>query len=290
MLRYARLLPRAFGRAFEHDAFAVAKGAAFSSILTFFPSLLVVASVLASSQGGRDLLREISLFMERILPSGVGPVRTLLAGTQHPIGVLIPTSLITLWTASGIMVSWMEGFRNAYRLPKIWGLVHERLVAFLLVFLTLVPMMFATVLVAFGNQIENWLIFGAGHEMGLFILILWKVVRWLIATATSIAVTLLIYHFAVPRTDPWHLVLPGACLATAIWFPATVLFGWYVRHFSTYSILYGSLGTAMALLVWMYIISVIVLVGAEFNALIFPKRLMRPVTEPAVKEREVKVG
>lgn len=288
MFRLARYLRFAFWRAFQHDAFAVAKGAAYSAILTLFPTLLVVAAALAE-MGNRAILREFIRAVSRILPEGTGgPVRTLLEKPHHPVGILIPTGLLTLWTASGIFISWMEGFRNAYRMPKVWGLVQERLIAFLLVFLTFVPMLFATTLMAFGNQIETWLAFLAGHDIGPYILLLWTMSRWVISSATSVLVILLIYHWGVPRIAPWHLSLPGALLATGMWFPATVLFGWYLRRFSTYSIMYGSLGTAMALLVWLYIISVIILVGAEFNALIYPKRLTGQPLEPDL-QRELQM-
>jgi len=166
MFRLARYLRIAFWRAFQHDAFAVAKGAAYSAILTLFPTLLVVASTLASV-GNRAVFREFTRAVMRVLPEGTGgPVRSLIEKSHHPIGILIPTTLLTLWTASGIFISWMEGFRNAYRMPKVWRLVHERLIAFLLVFLTFVPMLFATTLMAFGNQIETWLAFQAGHDIG----------------------------------------------------------------------------------------------------------------------------
>jgi membrane protein len=288
MFRLARYLRFAFWRAFQHDQFAIAKGAAYSAILTLFPTLLVVDSALASV-GNRAVFREFVRAVTRILPAGTGgPVRSLIEKQHHPIDILVPTALLTLWTGSGIFISWMEGFRNAYHMPKIWGIVHERLIAFLLVFLTFVPMLFATTLMAFGNQIETWLAFQAGHDIGPYILLLWTMSRWLISSATSVLVILLIYHWGVPRIAPWHLSLPGALLATGMWFPATVLFGWYLRRFSTYSIMYGSLGTAMALLVWLYIISVIILVGAEFNALIFPKRLTGQPLEPDL-QRELQM-
>ena len=288
MFRLARYLRFAFWRAFQHDQFAIAKGAAYSAILTLFPTILVVAAALASL-GNRAVFREFTRVVARILPEGTaGPVRNLIERAHHPIGILIPTAALTLWTASGIFISWMEGFRNAYRMPKVWGIWHERLMSFLLVFLTFVPMLFATTLMAFGNQIETWLAFRAGHDIGPYILLLWTMGRWLIASATSVLVILLIYHWGVPRIAPWHLSLPGALLATGMWFPATVLFGWYLRRFSTYSIMYGSLGTAMALLVWLYIISVIILVGAEFNALIFPKRLTGQPLEPDL-QRELQM-
>jgi membrane protein len=272
MLRFLRLLRLAFWRAFQHDAFATAKAAAYSSILTFFPTLLLIGSVLATSHRTEAYLREISDVVGKILPAGAATALAYLRGTtQRSVGVLISASLVTLWTGSGVMISWMEGFRRCYELPKSWGLVKERMIAFSLVILAGIPLTFSTILVAFGNRIETQILFQLGHEFGSFILLMWTSIRWLIAGLTSIAVMALIYHNAVPRTQPWHSVIPGATLASAMWFLATTLFSWYLQRYADYSILYGSLGVGIALLVWMYMISLVVLVGAEFNAMLFPR-------------------
>ena len=284
MLRFLRLLRLAFWRAFQHDAFAIAKASAYSSILTFFPFLLVLGSVLATSRKTEVYLREISYALGRILPAGASTALAYLrSSTQRSVGLLITTSLLTLWTSSGVMISWMEGFRNAYQLPKVWGLVKERLIAFSLVILAGVPLMFATLLVAFGSRIETRILFHLGREFGFYVLLMWTAIRWIIATLTSIAVIALIYHNAVPRTQPWHSVLPGASLATAMWFGATLIFEWYLQNYADYSIIYGSLGFGIALLVWMYMISLVILVGAEFNAMLFPRsKLGKELTESSV--------
>jgi membrane protein len=275
MLRFLRLLRLALWRAFQHDAFSIAKASAYSSILTFFPALLVVGSVLATSRKGAPYLREVSYALSRILPAGSNTAMSFLrSATQRPVSLLITTSLLTLWTASGVMISWMEGFRRCYELPKIWGLVQERMISFLLVIFALVPMTFSTLLVAFGSKIETDILFYTAREFSPYILLMWTCLRWLIATLTSIAVIALIYHHAVPRTQPWHSVIPGATLATAMWFSSTLLFGFYLQHYADYSIIYGSLGAAIALLVWMYMVSLVILVGAEFNAMIFPRAML----------------
>lgn len=281
LLRFLRLLRLAIWRAFVHDAFAIAKASAYSSILTFFPLLLVLGSVLANSRRTEVYLREISYAVGRILPAGSATALAYLRGSApRSVGILISASLITLWTASGVMVSWMEGFRRCYELPKKWGLVKERMIAFALVILAGIPLMFATVLVAFGSRIETRIMFQTGHELKPYILVMWTATRWLIAGLTSIAVIALIYHNAVPRTQPWHSVLPGSILATAMWSGATALFGWYLQRYADYSIIYGSLGVGIALLVWMYMISLIILVGAEFNAMLFPRsRLGKELVE-----------
>jgi membrane protein len=275
MLRFFRLLRIAFWRAFVHDAFATSKAAAYSSILTFFPVLLIVGSGLANWRKGAPYLREVTYALGSILPAGGNTALSYLKGAaQHPVGLLTTTSVITLWTASGVMISWMDGFRRCYELPKTWGLVQERLIAFLLVVFALVPMTFATLLVAVGSKFETRLLSYIDPDFSVYVLLLWGAIRWLIATLTSIAVIALIYHHAVPRTQPWHSVMPGAMLATILWFSTTVGFRAYLQHFGDFATIYGSLGVAMALLVWMYLISLVVLVGAEFNALLFPRAML----------------
>src|SRR5437588_7987136 len=118
MFRFLRLLRLAFWRAFTHDAFAIAKASAYSSILTFFPVLLIVGSSLASWRKGAPYLREISYALGSILPAGSNTVLGYLKGAaQHPVRFLTTTSIISLWTASGVMISWMDGFRRCYELP-----------------------------------------------------------------------------------------------------------------------------------------------------------------------------
>ena len=274
--RFWRLFRLSIWRAFEHDAFGTAKASAYSAIFTFFPALLVLGAVIATLKRGEVYLREISYALGAILPAGSATALSYLRSkADRPVGLLITTSLLTVWTASGVIISWMEGFRRAYQLPKTWGLIQERAIAISLVLMAGLPLTFATILVAFGSRIETRILFHMGHEFGPLILLLWGAIRWGIAILTSIAVIQLIYHNAVPRTQPWHSVLPGAVLSTAMWLLSTAFLGWYLQHYVDYSVIYGSLGMGIALLVWMYIISLVVLIGAEFNAMLFPRGLTK---------------
>jgi len=277
----------ALWRTFQHDGFAVAKAGAFSAILTLFPAILVVASVLSISHTTSSLLREVSHALGRILPEGTSAAVTqyFSGGKTVPVKFLVTVAIITLWTGSGVMISWMEGFRNAYQMPKMWGMIKERMVAFLLVIMAGIPMVFASFLLVFGNQIETWIVYRVGHELGPYILGLWTALRWIIAALTSIAVIGLIYHHGVPRTQPWHRVLPGSVLATVLWFASTVVFGVYLQRFANYSAIYGSVATAIALLVWLYIVSIVILIGAEFNAVRYPRFLFGAHSELAAEHR-----
>jgi membrane protein len=287
MFRFFQHFRMALWRAFQHDAFAVAKATAFSAILTLFPAVLVLASVLSASRNTEMLLREVGHALGRILPEGTpSAVTQYFSGNKRiSFKFLLTVIAITLWTGSGVMISWMEGFRNAYQMPKIWGLVKERMIAFLLVVLAGVPLVFASFLLVFGNQIEQWIVYRVGHELGPYILGLWTALRWIIAALTSIAVIGLIYHHGVPRTQPWHRVLPGSTLATVLWFVSTVIFGVYLRRFGNYDVIYGSVATAVALLIWLYLVSMVILIGAEFNAVRYPRFLFGAHSDLAEQKR-----
>jgi membrane protein len=277
MRRFWRTFRLALLSAFRHDALGAAKGSAFSMILSFFPALMVGTSLMVMFESTRDFAMDFAADLGRFVPPGIGIyIHNFFAMTQQRSGrVLLLASVVTLWTASGVMTTWMLYFRTAYKMERMWGIIKERFIAFGLVIMAGVPLSFATLLVAFGNEIEQRfaerMAYELGHMVEPYIILLWTILRWMIAIMTGVSVMALIYHHAVPRTQRWHSVLPGATLATGLWFPATVGFGYYVRHFAEYSLFYGSLAAAIVLLVWLYIISLIILVGAEFNAILYPR-------------------
>jgi hypothetical protein len=168
MTRFFIHFRMALWRAFQHDAFAVAKAAAFSAILTIFPAILVLASILSLSNTTEALFRELTHAIGRILPEGTSAAVLQFFTGNKPVRFKFVVTIIaiTLWTGSGVMISWMEGFRNAYQMPKIWGLVKERMISFLLVILAGIPLVFASFLLVFGNQIEGWIMYRVGHELG----------------------------------------------------------------------------------------------------------------------------
>jgi membrane protein len=266
-------LRRAFWQAFMHGQYSVAKAAAYSLILTLFPAFLVAASALDATHNTERFLQQISTAVRWVLPPGSRTAALSFFQSQqhHATRIIYSASAVTLLAATGVMISWMDGFRRAYEVPNTWGFWKERATALYLVFLALIPLGFATVLVAFGNQIEVLVQAESMHLFRPMILLVWDAVRWAIAILTSIAVMSLVYHNGLPKAQSWRRVLPGAVLSTFLWFGATSLFGWYVTNYATYSVVYGSLGAAIALLVWLYIVSAIVLLGAELNAQFYPR-------------------
>ncbi len=160
----------------------------------------------------------------------------------------------------------MEGLRRAHDLPlDCWTFWPRRRRAYLLVPLSLLPLAIASLLVVFGHFLIVWLGLHVMPEIRTPVYIIAFLFRWIVALAGSVAIIALIYHMGTPMRQSWRARLPGAIAATLMWFLTTLIFGWYVTRFANYSQVYGSLGAGIALLFWLYIISLSVLFGAEFN-------------------------
>ncbi len=293
MLRAVEHLRRAIWAAFSHSVFSMAKAAAYSAMLSVFPALVVATTLFAVMPSGDNIRGVLRGALQQVLP----PDTMLLVQNYfisyhtRSIRIVWGCVFVSLFAAMGVLLSLMEGFRRAYRLPRgVWGFWGERVAAVLLVPATMVPMAAATVFLTFGHYIEHWMIDNSGHELHLYVILFWRLVRWGIALAASIMSLVLIYHFGIPRhkhperggklafiRGRWRETIPGATIATGSWFIATLLYGWYVTRFADYSIVYGSLGAGIATLVWLYMISLSVLIGAEFNAQLFPFPELRPI-------------
>lgn len=268
-----RDLRRAVVKAFSHNAFTIAKAAAYSELLSLFPALLIAAAVLSAAPTSEAVRSDVRALLNDVLPQDTMALAQSYfsphSARSHRL--VISACIVAMAASMGVMLSLMEGFRRAYRLPRgLFGFWKERLVALLLIPSTLLPMVFATGFVVFGHQIEQWMISNADHALRPLVIVLWRVARWLIALGTSVAVLQVIFHFSTAVRPPWYRTVPGAVLATSTWFASTMAYGWYVTRFADYSRVYGSLGAGIVTMVWLYFVSVAVLVGAEFNAQVYP--------------------
>jgi membrane protein len=266
------LLRRALFASFDDGLFSIAKGAAYSALLSFFPILATAATVLVQMQA--DFVeRNVLSFLSQVLPPGTDEVvlQQFHFRGQRPIAILVVAVILSLWAASSVIKSLIDGFNAAYRVPRNRTVLAHAGVGMMLALLALVPLLGATSLILFGGAIEAAVLklmkvdpilhpFVGGWEL------LSRVVRYLIAFAATASLTAILYFYGPYRKQRWNRVWPGALLATILWLLATVVFGWYVRNITNYNVLYGSVGTSIALLVWMYLLAATSLFGCEFNA------------------------
>lgn len=266
------LLRRSVVATFDDGCFGIAKGAAYSALLSFFPVLASAAAILVETRA-----QFVSRILERVLSQIVPPgteelvVEQFRSTASRPLMLLMVAGVISVWAASGVIKSLIEGFQAAYRVPRNRGFVRQNAVAIALVLLSAAPLICASLLILFGNQAEravlNWLkVDPVLNPLASTWQWLSRMARYAVAFVTTVMVTAVLYYFGPYREQRWRYVWPGATLATVLWLLATSGFAWYVRHIWHYNVMYGSVGAGIALLVWMYLISAIALVGCEFNA------------------------
>jgi membrane protein len=266
------LLKSTFFSSFDDNLYAIAKGAAYSSILSFFPVLTTAATIMVQTRAD-FVARTLHHFLSDVLPPGSDyeVAKIFQAAGQRPNSLLVVASLLSLWAASSVMKSLMWGFHAAYRVPRSRSFWRETGIAIGMVFIAAVPMVGASALLVFGSQVEvlvlDWLKVDAvlNPLAGLWEF-LSRAMRYLIALWAVVSITGTLYYFGPYRKQKWIAVWPGALLSTLLWFGTTLGFGWYVRHMAHYNVMYGTLANGIALLVWMYIIALIAILGCEFNA------------------------
>src|SRR5580698_1516318 len=166
MARALQKFRLALAASFSHDVFGTAKGAAYSAILCLFPTILVLTTLLALTPESDSLRGEMRAAFAEVLPSDTMNLLYAYFTNQKVRSeqVVFSAIVVSLFAAMGMMLSLMEGFRRAYELPRHeWKFWVERLIALTLVPLCLVPMAAATVVVAFGHQIEEWVVSNSYH-------------------------------------------------------------------------------------------------------------------------------
>jgi membrane protein len=277
MLRVFTQFRRALALAMDHDVFNASKAAAYSGMLFSFPAILVLTTLLAQVPEGTTILGDIRSSLDQFLHAGSFNLLEDALQTRHLLSaqLLLSASGLSVFASLGLMLSLMEGFRRAYQLPRDWGFWQRVLRALLLIPIVLVPLSLASLLLVFGQQIEIWMINNSDHELRHIVLFFWRMVRWALALSTSVTVLAALYHFGTRRREHWKWVIPGALGATLMWFPATLIFGWYVTRVADYSMLYGSFAAGIATLVWLYLTSFSALFGAELNGVLFRARQER---------------
>jgi membrane protein len=288
--RFVRSLRLAIWQSLQNHVLDTAKATAYSGMLMIFPAFLVITTMLALVPAGNTLLDAVRTSAEQFLPADTMSLLQAYFQTQRAFSlqVLLSAISLTVFAALGVMLTLMEGFRRAYQLPeKGWNGWQLRLRALLLVPIVLLPLSIATSVLVFGQTIELWMIQNSDHELHVFVLLIWRMARWSLALLTSTTVLGAVYHFGTRSRETWPNVTPGAITATLLWFPVTLAYGLYVTRVADYTVIYGSLGTAIATLVWLYITSFSVLLGAQLNGVLHRQRKEMAVQSSTSPQQEL---
>lgn len=249
----------------ENHTFAMAAGLSYYFLLSLFPLLILLASLLGYIPIP-NLFEELLNLMSRLVPQeSMGLVREILKGVlDPPKGGLLSFGLIgTIWVATGGFAAMIDALNTAYDVPETRAFWKTRLLSLGLAMMvgTLVLIGLAVTLV--GPQFGEWL--NQHGKIGWYYAAVWPTVRWTIIFTSIIFAIELLYFWAPNVKQKFLYTLPGALLACGVWVGASLLLGIYVRDFAQYSKTYGTIGGMIALMVWFFLSSLAILIGAEIN-------------------------
>ncbi|GAC1508270.1 MAG: YihY family inner membrane protein [Terriglobales bacterium] len=255
----------------ENHTMAFAAALSYYFVLSLFP-LLIFMSALVAYLPIPGLFDHILGMLARVVPpDSMGLVRKVLADVvvaRH--GSLLTFGIVfTIWSSSSGFAAMIEALNVAYGVPETRRIWTTRALAIGLTLLIGFLLLVALGVLIVGPQFGAWL---AGKmELSQAFVDVWPYIRWLIATGFTVAAIELLYFWGPNIRQKFMGTLPGAVVAVAGWIGFSYLLGIYFRHFANYNTTYGTLGAAIALAVWFYWTSFIILVGAEFNAGLLPE-------------------
>jgi len=244
-----------------------ASAISFSFFIAFFPFLIFLFSIIpfipiANFQ--QVLLNQVQEFIPEMAWSMVK--ETIIDIITRPrSGVLILNFLLALYFSTRGIKSLIEAFNNTYHDIESRSTVKQYLVSLILVIIITFLLIIAISMMTFGFRLLI-LVLPDFIVKAHFFLFLLQLLRWLITLSALFLAISFIYRLAPSRSDRFRFISAGSSLSTLLIVISTQGFNFYVNNFSRYNALYGSIGTLLVVMLWIYSNAFVLLIGFELNA------------------------
>jgi membrane protein len=239
----------------------------FSVFLAIFPFLIFLFSIIPfiPVQNFQPMLLDIIRdFLPQMAFESVK--ETIIDIITRPrSSILFLNLLLTLYFSTNGVNSLMEAFNNTYHNIETRPWLRQYGISVMIVLINSFLLILSIGLMTFGSGLLLWII-PEFLDNSLFLLVILQILRWVIILSLLLFAISFVYYFAPVRKKRFSLISPGSLFATFLIIITTLGFNFYVDHFSTYNALYGSLGTLMIVLFWIYINAISLLVGFELDA------------------------
>lgn len=269
-MRWFRIIKRAAAQAWRdlnsNHTMALAAGLSYYFVMSLFP-LLIVAAAAVAFLPVPNLFEQILGVMARVVPeNSMGLVRAIVGDVVTPqrATFLSLGILGTLWTASSGFAAMIEALNVAYDVPETRPIWKTRLLALGLSFLNGGLLVTALLVMIVGPRFGEWLT--GKLSLSWMFAAVWPVVRWIVAISFTALAVEITYFLAPNVKQRFRCTLPGAVFAVGAWIGLSYLLGLYFQNFASFNATYGTLGAAVALMIWLYWSGFAILVGAEINA------------------------
>ena len=261
-----RLIFRNF---FEHNVGKNAAGLAYYLLFALFPLLIFISNLL----GLLNLdVNAITQTLRQVLPKDIVEIiGSYLDYVSHTSSqALMWFALVfSVWFPMRAAKGLMDDVRLAYNLKKpkhpVTYTIRQLVYTIVLLIVVALTLLFSTL----GEQVVNFLIELVPNErlqISDYLLTLWQYLRFLLIGVLMFAALGTLYAAALDERQPIKMILPGITVALFSWMAVSVGFSFYVDNFANYSLIYGTLGAVIVLLMWLYITAAVLIIGAEVNA------------------------
>lgn len=243
---------------------------AYFLILSMFPFIIVFLNILSyTSLVREDVLGGLIMYLpfetQKLITGFVSEIST--SSSQSLLSI---AAFLGLWTASSGLTAVIRSINRAYDYKESRSFIKLKLLSlvFTVALLILLTLVFLTLV--FGEVLGNKLFSLLG--LGNIFVYLWAYLRIIIPLVYMVLIFAMLYKFS-PCTSkineiPLGTTLPGAIFTSLGWMLISIIFSYYVNNFGRYAVTYGSLVGIILLLIWLYISSVIIILGGEINATI----------------------
>lgn len=254
------------------DIFALASQLAYYLILSFFPFLIFLITLIGFSNLNNA---EVLEGLQSILPTAVFE---LTASTISEVinsqntGILGISGILAIWAAASAFRAIIKGVNKAYDVDEDRSFIKRSIIGIISVIALALTIICTLAMLVFGDLIGQFLNRFLPFEH--LINFIWNILRYVIIIAMMIVVFAMIYKVAPAKRIKFRSVLPGAIITTIGWLIASLAFSYYVNNFSNYSRLYGSLWAVFVLMTWLFMTSIVFILGVEINSVLEKRKLM----------------
>ncbi len=248
------------------DIFALASQLAYYLVLSFFPFLMFLFTLIGFINLDSTTVLEA---LQTILPITVFElVETIILEIvdSQNTGLLGVSVLLAVWTASSGFRAVIKGVNKAYNLHENRNYIRRAIMSFLSIIALAITILLSLSLLVFGDVISKHLISNLPFTEVLNIV--WNILRYGVIILILILIFASIYRYTPAEKVKWKYVLPGAVFTTIGWLIISVVFSFYINNYSNYSRFYGSLAAVFILMIWLFLTSIIFMLGVEINAVL----------------------
>lgn len=267
LLRGAYLMVQRYLR---HNVGIQSAALAFYLLFMIFPFLIFISALLG-------LLRldvaGILLALGEILPRGVVDlieVYLTYVSRNPSLRLMVFGLVFSIYFPMRATNSLMRSVRTAYHLGPPRGPARHVMKTLLYTVLLIITIAAALALMTVGERVLGYAV--EHFRLPTFFAATWARLRFPAVAVVCYFALFLLYALAQDGRQPWRDIWPGTLAALAAWMAVSWLYAFYVDNIANYSLLYGSIGTVIALMIWLYMSSVVLIMGAELNGTIMSLR------------------